>query len=147
MREELVVRKTQQELQQARKAAQAEREAEEQERQKRLNWLFEAKERHAQLVSVADGLYNELDKLARKWPSMPVTERQVTKVNRLLGAVRQLLEDEGDEFADALDEVVPAGDMPETRDIVLILREARDALDRFESKYESEWRTVHRADG
>jgi hypothetical protein len=139
-----MARKTPQELAEARKAAQAAREAEALEEQRHLNWLLEAKERHAQLEDVAIGLYDELDKLAKKWPSMPVTERQLAKANKLLAAVRELLADEGDEFADGLEDFVPAGDMPETRDVVLVLREAKDALGRFEREHEPEWRRVRR---
>lgn len=140
-----MVRQTPQQLQAAKKAAQAQRETEEREEQERLTRLLENRERHDQLSSVADGLYEEFDKVARKWPSMPITERQLGKVNKVLGSVRDLLKDEDDEFADALDDFVPAGDMPETRDVVLVLREARDALDRFEREYQSEWRNVQRA--
>ena len=138
-------RLTSAELRAARETKEAEHQAEEQAREERLIWLLGAKERHALLVSVAEGLYDELDKLAKKWPSMPATERQVAKVNKLLGAVRKLLSDEGDEFANGLEDFVAAGDPPETRDVVLVLREAKDALDRFEDEYESEWRNVVRA--
>ena len=141
-----MVRQTPQQLQEAKKAAQAQRDAAEREEQERLTWLLLARERHAQLSSVADGLYEEFDKVAKKWPSMPITERQLIKVNKLLGSVRGLLKDEGDEFADALDDFVPAGDMPETRDVVLVLREARDAMRRFEREYQSHWRNVQRAE-
>jgi hypothetical protein len=141
-----MVRQTPQQLQAAKKAAAAKREAEERKEQEHLTFLILARERHGQLVSVADGLYEEFDKIGRKWPSMPITERQLGKVNKLLGSVRELLKDEEDEFADALDDFVPAGDMPETRDVVLVLREARDALDRFEREYEPEWRRVRRAE-
>jgi phage terminase Nu1 subunit (DNA packaging protein) len=134
-----MTRKTPQELQEAKKAAQAQREQEEREAQEHQAWIVESKQRHDQLESVANGLYEELDKLARKWPSMPVTQRQLDKVNRLLAAVRELLADEGDEFADGLEDFVPAGDLPETRDVVLVLREAKDALARFKREYYATW--------
>jgi hypothetical protein len=140
-----MVRKTPQELLQAKKALEAERRAAERAEQERLDWLLHARERHAQLESVVGGLYDELDKIARKWPTMPVTERQVTRTNKFLGAVRELLVDEEDEFGGDLADLVPAGDMPETRDVVFILREATDALRRFEREHEPEWRRVQRA--
>jgi hypothetical protein len=140
-----MARLTAEELRAAREAKAAERKAAEQEEQERLDWLLHANERHEQLESVAEGLYDEFDKLAKKWPSMPATARQVAAVNKLLGAVRDLLSDEGDEFADGLEDFVAAGDPPETRDVVLTLREAKDALARFEDEHGSEWRRVVRA--
>ena len=139
-------RLTAQELREAKGAREAEREAAERKQQEVLNWLLDARERHDRLESVATGLYEELDKIARKWPTMPVTERQVAKVNKLLGAVRELLKDEEDEFADELDDLVPAGDLPETRDVVLLLRQASDALQRFEGRHQGKWRNVVRAE-
>jgi predicted nuclease with TOPRIM domain len=134
-----MARKTPQELQEAKRAAQDQREREAREADEDRAWLAEAEQRHDQLENVANGLYQELDKLARKWPSMSITELQLNKVNKLLAAVRQLVADDGDEFADGLEDFVPAGDMPETRDAVLVLREARDALQRFARRYGSEW--------
>jgi hypothetical protein len=137
-------RKTPAELQEAKKEAQARREAEARARQERLNWLIVAKERTNQLQNVTSGLYDEFDKQARKWPTMPVTERQLGRVNKLLGAVRELLQAENDDFVEGLEDFVPAGDLPETRDVVLVLREANDALFRFERIHEPEWRNVRR---
>jgi hypothetical protein len=144
-------RKTPEELADARRARAAERaEAEKREAEKReaeearLEWLIGAKERSEQLQSVCEGYYDELGKQTRKWPTMPVTRRTVDRVNKLLGEVRKLLEDEEDDFAAGLDDIVPAGDLPENRDVVLILREVRDALGRFEQEHTSDWRAIER---
>lgn len=139
-----MARLTPKELQQARQAKEAERQAEAEAAEQRDQWLIAAQERSNQLQSVADGLYEEVDKIARKWPAMPVTERTVTRVNNVLGAIRDLLKEEEDDFIDGLEDLVPAGDMPETRDVVLTLREARDALDRFDGNYRLEWQRTDR---
>lgn len=139
-----MVRLTPKQLQEAKRAKQAERQAEAEAAEAHCEWLTEAKERFGQLTNVADGLYQELDKLAKKWPTMPVTERTVTRVNKLLGAIRGLLENEDDDFVDALEDLVPAGDLPETRDVVMTLREAKDALVRFEARYQAPWHRIER---
>ena len=126
-----MARLTPAELQEAKKAAQAAREEEERAEAEHLEWIEMAVERHEQLDSVADGLDDEMDKIARRCPTMAVTERTVTRVNKLLAAVRELLKDEEDDFAEGLDDIVAAGDPPETRDVVVLLREVKDALQRF----------------
>jgi hypothetical protein len=139
-------RKTPEELQQARKAAKERQEAAKREEQERLTWLLRSRERTAQLLSVGAALYEEFDKHARKWPTMPVTERQLARVNKFLGAVRDLTDDGADDdFAEGLADFVPAGDLPETRDVVLVLREGMGALGRFEREWEPQWRYVVRA--
>jgi hypothetical protein len=130
-----MARLTPAELQEAKKAAQAAREEEERAQAEFLEWIETAVERHQQLASVADGLYDEMDKIARKWPTMAVTERTITRVNKLLAAVRELLKNEDDDFADGLDDIVAAGDPPETRDVLVLLREVKDALQRFRHAY------------
>ena len=120
---------------QAEEEARLRREAEEYK-----EWLVEAWEKHRELISVAAGIYDELDKLNRKWPNQLVTPRTVARTNKLLGQIRELLEGEEDGFFDDVEDIVPAGDLPETRDVVMILREAKDALDRFGSNHRSEWR-------
>jgi hypothetical protein len=145
-REAGVARKTREELQAAQRARQAEQKAQERAEAERTESLIEARDRKEELVSVADGLYDELDKHARKWPTMPVTKRTVQRVNKLLGETRKLLEDEADDFAAGLEDIVPAGDPPETRDVVMLLREVRDALSRFEDRYAADWRAIERAE-
>lgn len=112
---------------------------EKQEAQAFREWLKAAKETHAQLESVAAGLYDEVDKLTRKWPSMPVSQLTLEKTNRLIRAVKALMKDEADTVLEDLTEFVPAGDLPENRDVVLTLREVKDLLDRFEQRYQDEW--------
>jgi len=145
-----MAKKTAAELAEARKAAAAERaeaararaeaEAEsERERAEHDARLRVGREKYRQLVSAARGMYDETDKLSRKWPSMKVTEHAVARTNKLLGETRDLLKHEQDLFIDGLADIVSAGDPPETRDVVLMLREATDALERYEIRYGSEW--------
>ena len=126
-------------LQEAKRKKAEEKEAQQMQRRERLNWLAEAEKRHRQLESVLDGIYDEADKLSRKWPNMPVTQLTLDKTNKALQAVRQLLKDENDDFVEGMNEIVPAGDMPECRDIVLVLRGAKEALKRFERQHRDEW--------
>jgi len=148
---------TSEELLAAKKRAAEERAAEQQRiaeeralEQKRANernlWLAEAKQRHNQLVSVVHALYDEVDKLSRKWPTMPITPLTLEKTNRAIAAVKDLLKNESDDFAEDIAIIVPAGDLPETRDTVLILRQVQAALNRFGGKYEAEWRKLNRQD-
>lgn len=135
-------RKTPQELQEARKAAKTKREEEAAAHEAYEKRLVQAYERHKRLVNVTDGLYDEVDKLARKWPSMAATDRTVARINKCLAAIRQLFAGEDDDFIDGLEEIVPAGDPPEYRDLVMILREAKDALARFETTYSEAWQEL-----
>lgn len=96
--------------------------------------LDAARERHAQLRSVVDTLYGEVDKLARKWPDVPVTQRTVDRTNKAICAVRELLEGEEDDFVDDIDVIVPAGDLPPNRDVTMLLGELKAALVRFRNK-------------
>jgi hypothetical protein len=137
-------RMTPAELAEAKKAKAAGEAAAQREAEERDEWLRGAWEKHRELVSVANGFYDEMDKLNKKWPTVSVTTRMVTRTNKLLGAIRELLEGEEDGFLDGLDDIVPAGDLPETRDVVLILREAKDALDRFAEEYKREWQGFER---
>jgi hypothetical protein len=136
---------TPQELQDARRRAAAERAAEEDrlrqeeaERERRLAdrkaFVKRARERHDHLQSVVDLLYDELDKLNRKWPNAPVSQRQLERVNKAIVGVRDLVKDDSDEFAD-ITEFVAAGDPPETRDAVMALRELKGSLSRFHSRH------------
>lgn len=145
------------ELQVAKKRAAEERAVEqkhkEEERaleQKRANehkiWLTEAKQRYDQIESVVRSLYSEIDKLLRKWPTMPISQLTLEKTNKIIRAVRDLLKNEDDDFVEDITEIVPAGDLPETRDVVLILGQIMAALRRFEEKYRSEWHKIERQD-
>lgn len=125
-------------------AEEAARQASEKAELDRVERLMASRDRCRQLANVVEGLYEEHDKLAKKWPTMLVTQRTVERVNKLLAASRTLLRDEEDDFVEGLNDIVAAGDPPETRDVVVLLREVKDALRRFELKYQDVWRRIER---
>lgn len=81
------------------------------------------------LQSVSAGLYEELDKLAKKSPADQITTLALNQVNDLIRESKALVS--GDPFMQRYSEFVPAGDNPEHRDVVVMLRQIRQALDRF----------------
>lgn len=148
-----MARLTSEQLQEAKRRRAKERaQAEEQEREMREEkkrrgaqrdaWLRESRERHRQLVTVVDALYDEVDKLTRKWPSLPVSQRTLERTNKTIRAVRDLLAEESDEFIRDVHEFVAAGDMPENRDVSMALRELRAGLERLKLRYWQEWQML-----
>jgi hypothetical protein len=124
----------------AQQKLEAEERAQEEQKKAELNaWLFQARERHEQLASVVGALYDEVDKLARKWPTMKASERTIERTNKAIAAVRELLKDEEDEFMEDITEIVTAGETPEMRDVLMLLREMKAALTRFQSRYMRRW--------
>lgn len=92
--------------------------------------------RHAELDNVVSALYEEVDKLTRKWPIAPVSDRQLVRTNKAVKAVRDFVSVDGDEFVEDIEEFVPAGDMPENRDVTMLLRELKEALTRYHSRHQ-----------
>lgn len=103
--------------------------------EQRKVWLANAKEQLPQLESAVQGLYDEVSKISNKWPSMPVSKYQLERTNKAIAAVRGLMAGENDQFIDDINEIVPAGDMPEGRDVTMVLRQLKDALARFKAKH------------
>lgn len=79
--------------------------------------------------SVSKGLYDEIDKLAKKAPGEHVSELALEQINDLIQQVKELIT--GDRYIDRIKPFVPAGDMPELRDSVSVLRQIRQGLERF----------------
>lgn len=134
------------ELAQARQRRAVEREQQEIERARlareqaeRAERALRAHDKYQQLASVVDALYEEVGKLSVKWPQMPVSQRTVDRTNKAIRAVLELLVDENDDFVGDIAEFVPAGDPPEGRDVVLLLRELKAALDRYKGRHNHEW--------
>lgn len=89
-----------------------------------------------QLVdSELQGIYDEIDKLCKKAPNEPVTTLQLGIVNRLIEKIKRLFE--ADKILKEISIFVAAGDNPEYRDVLTVLRQLRQALNRFEQKYRS----------
>jgi hypothetical protein len=88
------------------------------------------KARWEALFSYADGLYTEMDKLARKAPRESISDLAMTRVNRAIKEARAIA-GPFDVYASDLAEFVAAGENAEVRDAVLVLGEIRSALERI----------------
>lgn len=123
--------------------------------QQRASWMQSAQKRYEALKTIVDALYDEVDKLSRKKPDDPVTQLYLDRTNRIVGQVKDLLREEAEiagesddlaaDITDDLRTLVPAGDMPERQDVLLVLRETRAALHRLETRYRKEWSMVRAA--
>jgi ElaB/YqjD/DUF883 family membrane-anchored ribosome-binding protein len=78
------------------------------------------------LESVSLGLYDEIDKLAKKAPAEPVTDLVFAQMNQVIRETKELVED--DPYVQRLQEFVAAGDNPQHRDAVVVLRQVRQGL-------------------
>lgn len=87
------------------------------------------------LESVSLGLYDEIDKLAKKAPAEPVTDLVLNQMNEVIRETKELVVD--DPYVQRLQEFVPAGDNPQHRDAVVVLRQVRQGLDRFQKQLNS----------
>ena len=101
---------------------------------------LELRDRHRQLESYAEGIYSEISKLSIKWPTQPVSKRTLDQANRAISESSQLLAAENDRFSDELTVFEPAGDVPEARDVTLVLRQVLDALNRMKARHVEDWR-------
>lgn len=81
------------------------------------------------LDSVSLGLYDEIDKLSKKAPAEPVTDLVLDQMNEVIRETKELVVD--DPYVQRLQEFVPAGDNPQHRDAVVVMRQVRQGLDRF----------------
>ncbi len=81
------------------------------------------------LQSVTTGLYDETDKLCKKAPAEQVTDLLLEQVNQVIGETKEIIK--RDPYVQRLNQFVAAGDNPEIRDVVVILRQVQQALDRF----------------
>lgn len=84
------------------------------------------------LESVSHGLYEEVDKLSKKSPGMPITDLVLTQLNDIIKETKQLAKD--DPYVKRLNEFVSAGDNPEQRDAVVMLRQVRQGLERYKQQ-------------
>lgn len=80
------------------------------------------------IASELKGLYIEADKLAKKSPSSKISELELDSTNYVIKITKILLD--GDPFIDRLREFVSAGDYPEYREILLVLRELIQGMNR-----------------
>ena len=92
------------------------------------------------LKSVTDGLYEELDKLSKKAPVDEATDLVVDHVNTVIEDVRALAPN--DVYVQRVNPFVPAGDNPEHRDVILVLKQLRQGLDRCADRLERREKTL-----
>jgi hypothetical protein len=83
------------------------------------------------LISAVKGHYEEMDKLSKKAPAEKVTDLALGEINYTIEETKKLLGD--DAFINRLNVFVAAGDNPELRDVVLVLRQLLQGLSRFEA--------------
>ncbi len=79
-------------------------------------------------ASELKGLYEEANKLSKKGPATRISDLELSSVNNIIGIVSKFLK--GDPFIDRLAEFVPAGENPEYREVVLILRQLIQGMNR-----------------
>lgn len=87
------------------------------------------------LDSVSLGLYEEVDKLCKKAPAEPVTDLVLSQMNDVIRETKQLAI--SDVYVQRLNEFVAAGDNPQHRDAVVVLRQLRQGLERYKAELEA----------
>jgi hypothetical protein len=85
----------------------------------------------ALLESVSFGLYDEIDKLSKKAPAEPITELVLAQINDVVKESKSLTKH--DPYMQKLQEFVAAGDNPQHRDAVVVMRQVRQGLGRFKT--------------
>ena len=96
---------------------------------KRLDDLRQKQKKIDLLQSVSLGLYDELDKLAKKAAADLVTDLALEQVNDFIRDSKTLLAE--DAYVQRQKEFVAAGDNPQHRDVVVVMRQLRQGLERF----------------
>jgi hypothetical protein len=96
--------------------------------------------RWEQTSSELNGLYQEIDKIYKKAPEEPISDLTVENVNNLIKDTKEIVKD--DPYIDRVKEFVPAGDNPEYRDVIIVLRQLTQGLDRFKKIYFSHYENL-----
>lgn len=84
------------------------------------------------LQSVSIGLYDESDKLSKKAPAEAASDLMLEQVNDIIRETREALQE--DVYVQRLKEFVPAGNNPQLRDVVVVMRQVRQGMERFRTK-------------
>lgn len=100
-------------------------------RRQRTNLRAKQKKQLELLTSAVKGHYEEMDKLSKKAPAEKVTDLALGEVNYTIEETKKLLEE--DVFIQRLNVFVAAGDNPELRDVVLVLRQLLQGLARYDA--------------
>lgn len=102
----------------------------------RLQAYAENRIKHRLLESVTEGLYIEIEKLTKKAPAEQVTELALEQINDVIQDTKELLKD--DPYIERLNVFVPAGDLPQLRDTLIVLRQVKQGLQRFSKAWNTE---------
>jgi len=86
-----------------------------------------------QISSELNGLYEELDKIYKKAPEEQISDLTVENVNQLIKDTKEIIKE--DPYIERIEQFVPAGDNPEYRDAIVVLKQLRQGLDRFQRSY------------
>jgi hypothetical protein len=95
---------------------------------------IDALKRHSGLTSHAASFYTEIDKLAKKQATMPVTDMAVEAINAIIADAKALIQN--DPHLDRVKQFVPAGSNPAHSDVVLQTSFVRTALQRGKESLE-----------
>lgn len=93
-------------------------------------------EKFEALDSVSVGIYDEIDKLTKKKPIEAATEIMVEEVNDIIRETQRLITE--DPYIKRLKVFVPAGERPEVRDVLFVLRLVRQGMERFGKRLNQE---------
>lgn len=106
--------------------------AEEDARCEELRQWISWKLAHEMIKSELIGLYDEVDKLVRILPKEPITPLQLKITNDFLRKAKSLLSE--DTGIDQVEIFGGEAGLPEYRDVIIVLRQIRQGLERFEAK-------------
>lgn len=102
----------------------------------RLQIYADNRRKHRLLESVTEGLYIEIEKLTKKAPAEQVTELALEQINDVIKDTKELLKN--DPYIEKLNVFVPAGDLPQLRDTLIVLRQIKQGLQRFSNAWDTE---------
>src|ERR1051325_6427729 len=108
--------------------------AEEDARYEELRQWISSKLAHEMIKSELSGFYDEMDKLVRILPREPITPLQLKITDDLLRKAKSLLSE--DPVIDQVERFAGEASLPEYRDVIIVLRQIRQGLERFEAKNE-----------
>jgi hypothetical protein len=96
---------------------------------KKVGDLHQKEQKVNLLQSVSLGLYDEMDKMAKKAGADQVTDLALEQVNEFIRDARALMAE--DVYVQRQKEFVAAGDNPQYRDVVVVMRQLRQGLERL----------------
>jgi tetratricopeptide (TPR) repeat protein len=97
------------------------------------------------LADHVGGFYEEIDKLAKGKAMLEATNLAVDEANQIIRAAKVLVT--GDVYLDHIKEFVPAGENPVYPDVLVTMRNVRQALGRAESQFASLTEAIETAQG